>query len=75
MAESSRGKFTIIQGSDNKQVNFQVGTFTAAPKIVLSTNENVNIYLTTITDSYFICNTSNIQDQDIEVNYVAINND
>jgi hypothetical protein len=42
---------------------------------VLSTNENVNIYLTTITDSYFICNTSNIQDQDIEVNYVAINND
>jgi hypothetical protein len=75
MSEITRGKFTIAQGNLSKQINFLAGTFSSSPKIVLTANENVNIYLTTITDNYFICNISNIHDQDIEVNYVAINND
>lgn len=75
MSEITRGKFTIAQGDLSKQINFLAGTFSSLPKIVLTANENVNIYLTTITDNYFICNISNIHDQDIEVNYVAINND
>ena len=69
MAKSEVGKFTFDENLLQKTINLQEN-YTNEIVIKLTTNKNVNIYLTDVQNNYFIVEKNT--NEEIEVNYIVI---
>ena len=72
MATANKGKATITAGQTSVTVNFESNAFTTPPAVNISPNDNINVYLHEITNSYFICKINETLSSNLEINYAAI---
>ena len=72
MSKSEVGKFTFDENLQQKTINLQEN-YTNQIVVKLTTNKNVNIYLTDVQNNYFIVEKNT--NEEIEVNYIVIESD
>lgn len=64
-----RGTITFSTGETEKTVTFEEA-FTSLPVVKLTPNNNTNIYLADVQNSFFVIQKNN--DLELTVNYIAI---
>lgn len=72
MSKSEVGKFTFDENLLQKTINLQE-SYANQIVVKLTTNKNVNIYLTDVQNNYFIVEKNT--NEEIEVNYIVIESD